>query len=462
MGSSYEDFLKRKIEKAPLAGMENSPELSSHLFPHQHDTVDFLLRAGRGAAFLDTGMGKTACELEYGAQVVRHLNKPVLLGAPLAVGKQHEREALRFGVDATVVRDQSEVKGAGIYITNYERFHLFDRHKFGGLILDESSVIKSFAGKTTAQLTEFGSEMQFKLAATATPAPNDHMELGQHSNFLGVMRSSEMLARWFIADQTEMGKYRLKKHGIKPFWSWVASWARCVGKPSDLGYSDEGFELPPLNIHKHVVDTDQTIGADEGMLFRIPDTSATAIHKEKRITSAARAEKIASLVLNEPSEAWMIWVETDYDADSIMALLPDAVEVRGSMKPEMKEERLDAFTTGKIRVLVSKPSIAGFGLNWQHCARTAFVGLSFSYEMFYQAVRRFWRFGQLRPVECHIAMADTETAIWNTIQRKRDDHEKMKREMFEAMRREVLIKGVKNPYQPTLTASMPAWIKGNA
>lgn len=456
----YESFLAKKIERAPLKGINSVPELSCHLFPHQRDTVEFLLRAGRGAAFLDTGMGKTACELEYGKRVVEHLNMPVLLGAPLAVGKQHEREARRFGVDAKVVRDMSEVKAPRIYITNYERFHLFDRHRFGGLILDESSVIKSFAGKTTAQLTEFGSDMQFRLAATATPAPNDHMELGQHSNFLGVMRSSEMLARWFIADQTEIGKYRLKKHGIKPFWSWVASWARCVGKPSDLGYSDDGFELPPLNIHKHVVETDQTVGAGEGMLFRIPDTSATSIHKEKRITSVARATKIAELVMAEPNESWMIWVETDYDADSIMALLPDAVEVRGTMKPEMKEERLDAFTTGKIRVLVSKPSIAGFGLNWQHCARTAFVGLSFSYEMFYQAVRRFWRFGQQRAVECHIAMADTETAIWNIIQRKKQDHERMKVEMFEAMRREVLIKGVKNPYNPTMKADLPAWIRG--
>lgn len=456
----YSEFLQKKVERAPLLGMRKMPELSGHLFPHQADTVEFCLRAGRGAAFLDTGMGKTACELEYGQRVVEHLNRPVLMGAPLAVGKQHVREAERFGVDAKVVRDMSEVKEPRIYITNYERFHLFDKSKFGGLILDESSVIKSFTGKTTAQLTEFGSDMQFKLPATATPAPNDHMELGQHCNFLGVMRSSEMLARWFIADQTEMGKYRLKKHGIKPFWSWVASWARCVGKPSDLGYSDDGFDLPPLNIHKHVVSIDPTIGAGEGMLFRIPDTSATSIHKEKRITSMARAEMIAQLVRDEPNEPWMIWVETDYDADSIMSLLPEAVEVRGTMKPEMKEERLDAFTTGAIRILVSKPSIAGFGLNWQHCARTAFVGLSFSYEMFYQAIRRFWRFGQLRPVECHIAMADTETAIWNTIQRKQRDHENMKREMFEAMKREVLIKGVKNPYNPTMKANYPAWLRG--
>lgn len=454
---AYEDFLRSKEIRAQLSGMDRVPELSAHLFPHQRATVEFLLKAGRGAAFLDTGMGKTAVELEYGKRIVEHENKPVLMLAPLAVGKQHMREAERFGVEASIARDQSDVTGARIYITNYERLHLFDRHAFGGLILDESSIVKSYAGKTTRALMEFGKEVRWKLPATATPAPNDHMELGQHAQFLGVMDSSEMLARWFIADQSEMGRYRLKRHGIKPFWSWVASWARCVGKPSDLGFSDEGFQLPPLNIHQHVVETDMTAGA-EGMLFRIPDTSATSIHKEKRLTANDRAAKIAELVRAEPNEPWMIWVETDYDADAITALLPEAVEVRGSMKPETKEERLDAFTQGSIRILVSKPSIAGFGLNWQHCARTAFVGLSFSYEMFYQAIRRFWRFGQRRPVECHIAMAETETAIWQTIQRKKADHETMKEEMFEAMRREVLVSQVKRAYNPTQAAKLPAWM----
>ena len=639
---TYDELLSRKAVKAPKVGMADVPELGGHLFPHQRDTVDFLLKAGRGAAFLDTGMGKTACELEYGRVVVEETNRPVLMLAPLAVGKQHQREADRFGVDAMVIRDPSEIDGARIYITNYERIHLFDRSLFAGLILDESSIVKSFTGKTSRALIEFGEDMRWKLAATATPAPNDHMELGQHSMFVGAMSSSEMLARWFIADQTEMGRYRLKRHGIKPFWSWVASWARCVGKPSDLGYSDAGFDLPDLEIIKHIVETDMTQGAD-GMLFRIPDTSATSIHKEKRITSAARAEKIASLVNAEPDEDWVIWVETDYDADSIMALLPNAIEVRGSDSSEHKEMAVEWFcglgdygfefpskakkcqtkttsktTTGKIetsdsknqnsgqsqtkitaeticestqeqtqinsekrlsselnttgnvgkntppisnigkekngkfpntsettlkndsqteskstesrlkttegsspnkaafaqsadqltpgaqsesgfiltiatppelsegfcaqtaikalansktirsysngqprtsgKILVSKPSIFGFGLNLQHCARTAFVGLSFSYEMFYQAIRRFWRFGQKRPVMCHIALAETETAIWNTIQRKKADHEKMKIEMFEAMRREVITKVVKQAYEPRMVASLPAWL----
>lgn len=457
MNASYTEFLEKKRIAQPLRGMGDVPEIASHLFPHQRDSVDFLLRAGNGAAFLDTGLGKTAVELEYGRQVVEHTNRPVLFFAPLAVGKQHKREADKFDVDAEIIRDGSEVTDKKIYITNYERLHLFSPDDFAGVILDESSIIKSFTGITTRRLMEFGESIDWRLAATATPAPNDHMELGQHSQFLGAMPSNEMLARWFIADQREMGKYRLKKHGVRPFWSWVASWARCVGKPSDLGHSDQGFELPPLNIHQHVVETDITQNTG-GKLFRIPDVSATSIHKEKRLTSADRASKVADIVRAEPNEPWMIWVETDYDADSIMALLPEAVEVRGSMSAEVKEERLNAFTLGEIRVLVSKASIAGFGLNWQHCARTAFVGLSFSYEMFYQAVRRFWRFGQKRPVECHIAMADTETAIWQTIERKKRDHEEMKKEMFLAMRGEVLRKGVKETYQPIMNAKLPEWL----
>jgi hypothetical protein len=455
----YHEFLRGKEIKAIPKGIRKDWNLSSNLFPHQHAVTQFLLESGQGAPFLDTGLGKTAVELEYGRQVVELENKPVLLLAPLAVGKQHLREASKFDVDAAIAKDQTDVTGAKIYISNYERLHLFDQSKFAGLILDESSIIKSFTGITTRKLMEFGGGMRWKIAATATPAPNDHMELGQHCQFLEVMDSSEMLARWFIADQSEMGRYRLKRHGIKPFWSWVASWARCIGKPSDLGFSDDGYNLPELQVFKHVVDTDITVGALDGELFRMSDTSATGIHKEKRLTANDRAAKIAELVNAEPNEPWMIWCETDYDADAIMALIPEAVEVRGSMKPEMKEERLDAFTTGKIRVLVSKPKIAGFGLNWQHCARTAFVGLSFSYEMFYQAIRRFWRFGQKRVVHCHIAMAETETAIWSTIQRKKEDHERMKREMFEAMRREVIYKNVKNSYQPTTAAVMPSWIK---
>lgn len=453
---NYDDFLASKKIAALKNGFEPK-ELSSHLFGYQRDVVEFSLNAGRSASFLDTGLGKTAVEIEWAKRVHEHTNKPVLFFAPLAVSKQHIREAERFGAELTQAKSQDDIKN-GIYITNYEKLKNFDSSKFSAVVLDESSIIKSFGGKTTQALTEFSSGMRFKLAATATPAPNDYMELGQHCAFLDVMASSEMLARWFVTDQREMGKYRLKKHGVKDFWSWVASWARCVGKPSDLGYDDSTHLLPKLNTHLHYVDVDLSIGADDGALFRSVDMSATSVHKEKRLTSGDRAKKAADIVKTEPNEQWMIWVDTDYDADAFLEEFPDAVEVRGNMSPEEKEEKLDGFSTGKIRVLLSKPSIAGMGLNWQQCARTVFMGLSFSYESYYQAVRRFWRFGQKREVEAHIVLASSEQQIWATVQRKQKEHEIMKLEMFDAMKRECVTREVKIPYQGILAPKLPKFL----
>ena len=454
--SDYMEFLRGKAILTPERGLRNVPALNPAMFPHQRDVTEFLLRAGCGAAFLDTGLGKSLVCLDWGRVVAEHTGRPVLMLAPLAVSAQHAREAAKFGQPVKVIRSPDDI-GPGVNVCNYEMLHHFNPASFGGLILDESSIIKSFTGKTTRALMEFGQSIPFRLAATATPAPNDHMELGQHSQFLGAMASNEMLARWFMADQRNMGRYRLKRHAVDPFWSWVASWARCISKPSDLGYSDEGFALPPLNLHRHVVAQD--IMADTGgALFRMPDTSATAIHKEKRLTADSRARCIADIVLGEPQEPWIVWVETDYEADAIMAYLPTAVEVRGPMPSDVKERRLIEFTE-RGGVLVTKPSIAGFGLNWQHCARVAFVGLSFSYEQFYQAIRRCWRFGQTRAVEAHVAMADTEEAIWLAVQRKQNDHEDMKAHMYAAMRRAVEVRGVKLNYQPTIPANLPDWIR---
>jgi hypothetical protein len=289
------------------------------------------------------------------------------------------------------------------------------------------------------------------------------MELGQHSQFLGVMDSNEMLARWFIADQTNMGKYRLKRAAVGPFWDWVASWARCIAKPSDVGYADDGFDLPEMVMHKHIVEADRSADAGEerdgqARLLRMPETSATSIHREKRLTISARADEIAAVVAAEPDEPWIIWCDTDYEADELTNRIPDAMEVRGSMRSEVKEERLVAFSTGQARVIVTKPSIAGFGLNWQHCARQAFVGLSFSYESFYQAIRRSYRFGQQRPVHIHVAMADTEKAIWDVVNRKSGDHETMKNAMRAAMKRAMSKSKVYDDYKPTMNLTIPAWV----
>jgi hypothetical protein len=464
--SAYHDLISRKRVAFEPRGLDRWRDLPAGLFPHQAHGVEFALRAGCSALFYDTGLGKTAMSLTWGERIVEAANKPVLMLAPLAVGHQHAKEAERLGVEAKVVRDGAEVKGAGVWITNYDRLEKFDPDAFAGVILDESSILKSFTGSTQRALTRAFAQTPYRLAASATPAPNDHTELGQHSNYLGVMAANEMLSRWFIADQTQMGHYRLKRHGVRPFWDWVASWARCVSKPSDLGFSDDGFELPPLDVSHVIVRADLTIDAGaekdgQARLFRMPEVSATSIHREKKLSLAARADALLERVLAEPDEAWALWCETNDEADALMARLPKgaAVEVRGSQSPEEKEEKLAAFSSGAVRNIVTKPSIAGFGLNWQHCARTGFIGLSFSYEMFYQALRRFWRFGQRRRVEAFLVGSDAEKAIFDTLTRKAGDHETMKLEMAAAMARAARSSRVYEPYDPRVPVVFPDWLR---
>lgn len=459
----YHDLIAAKRIAFEPRGLANTPTLNPALNPHQEHVVDFALRQGCAAMFLDTGLGKTLCALEWGRVVVEFSNKPVLMLAPLAVAAQHEREAVKFGIDAKAIREPEEITGARVYITNYERLAKFDPSMFAGVVLDESSILKSFNGKTTRALIQAFSKTPFRLACTATPAPNDHAELGQHSEFLDAMSQTQMLTRWFLHDSADTGNWRMKGHAVEDFWNWVASWARCVSKPSDLGFSDDGFILPELSLLRHRVMADRSVdtGSEkdgQARLFRMPDTSATAIHREKRMTTEARADLIAATVEDEPSEPWVVWCDTDYEADALAARMPFAVEVRGSMTADQKEDRLTAFSTGTERVIITKPSVAGFGLNWQHCARMGFIGLSFSYESFYQAVRRCHRFGQTRPVKVHVACADTEEAIWNVVSRKAGDHEGMKREMAAAMSRAVNIVHEQAPYAPTVPINFPSWI----
>jgi len=460
--TSYRELVGKSIIAAESVGLTGPFDLPAKMRTHQVAAVTFALEAGRSALFLDTGLGKSLCAFAWAANVAKATGKPVLMLAPLGVVGQHKAEAAKFGYDATICREAADVQ-PGLNLANYERLHLFDAAVFGGLVLDESSIIKNFSGITTRNLMAFGSVIPYRLACTATPAPNDHMELGQHCQFLGVMSSSEMLSRWFLADQSEMGRYRLKRHAVRSYWQWVASWARCAERPSDLGGDDTGYILPALHIERHIVRTDMQTDAGEDMfgqalLFRIPENSATSIHKEKRLTADDRAARIAELVNREPDEPWIVWCETNYDADAVKALLPDAIDVHGGMTPEQKEAGLNAFSTGAARILITKPSIAGFGLNWQHCAREAFVGLSFSYEAFYQALRRCWRYGQTREVYAHVACAETEEAIWQAISRKRDDHDTMKKAMRLAMAEAVEQRSIKHDYQPETVAALPAWL----
>jgi hypothetical protein len=462
MSASYHQLLARKRVSFEPRGID-APDLCSAMFPHQETVTRFLLKAGCGAAFLDTGLGKSLIALDWGRAIADHAGKPVLMLAPLAVGPQHEREAQKFGIDAAYLREPGASALPPVVITNYERLHLWASEQFSGVILDESSILKSFQGRTKTALVSAFNRTPFRLACTATPAPNDHMELGNHAEFLGVMRSNEMLSRWFVNDtSTASQKWRLKGHAADDFWDWVASWARCVAKPSDIGHSDDGFVLPELTTINHQVIADRSIAAGETMdgqaqLFRMPEMSATSIHREKRLTLDARADAIAAVVNSEPGEPWIIWVDTDAEADAMAARIKDAVEVRGSMKPDLKEARLIDFSEGRERVLITKASIAGFGLNWQHCARMAFVGLSFSYEAYYQAVRRCWRFGQKRPVQVHIAMADTEKAIFDTVARKSEDHSTMKTAMTSAMRR-AMRSAHQRPYDAGRPMAVPTWL----
>lgn len=455
INDEYADFLARKAPKAQAVGIEPS-DMPPHLFDYQADCVRFGLRQGRAAMFLDTGLGKTRIQLEWARQAAEASNGRALILTPLAVARQIEREALALGYSARVIRGQDEARD-GINIVNYDRLGALDTIQFGAVSLDESSILKSFTGATTRALIASFAEHRFRLCATATPAPNDHMELGTHAEFLGVMRSQEMLSRWFINDtSTASQNWRLKGHAVNDFWDWVSSWARCAETPADLGYDASRFVLPPLNVVKH-----RAIGDAkpmDGALF-IADLSATNIHDVKRQTADARADAVASLVQGEAGEPWIVWCDTDYEADALAKRIPDAVEVRGSHTPDRKESALAAFSDGSTRVLISKPSVCGMGMNWQHAARVAFVGRSFSYEAWYQAVRRCWRFGQTRQVDVHLIVAEGEEQIGRVIERKAEGHNTMRRAMAAAMLRARETRAeTKIPYIPTHIARLPAWL----
>jgi hypothetical protein len=457
---SYAEFLAAKNPAPRMLGIEPGA-MPPHLFGHQSACTEFLLRCGSGGLFLDTGLGKTACELEWARQAAAASNGKALILTPLAVARQFEAEGRRWGYDVRVIREQSDA-GEGINICNYDRLDRIDVDFFGAVSLDESSILKSFTGKTTRALIASFQHHRFRLSATATPAPNDHMELGNHAEFCGVMTSKEMLSKFFINDTyTASQEWRLKRHGVEAFWDWIASWSRMAQMPSDLGFSDRGFDLPMLSVITHHVE-DAVGQAAGGGLFGDAIVSATSMHQIKRQTAEQRALLAAGLVLGETGEQWVIWCDTDYEADAILAALsgaPNVREVRGSHTVERKEDALAGFLDGSVRVLITKPSVTGFGLNWQHCARTVFAGRSFSYESWYQAIRRFWRFGQQRAVECHVIVAQGEQAIGRVIDRKAADHASMKAAMAKAMRRSTeRSAATKVAYHPTHTGRLPGWM----
>jgi DNA modification methylase len=430
--TDYEAFLRRKVTTVKDSGFHvQESRLNEALFPFQKAIVTWSLKIGRSAMFEDCGLGKTLQQLEWAHCVVRHTGGKVLILAPLSVSQQTIREGRKFGIEVNYSNRQENVK-AGITVTNYESLKSFDASEFAGVVLDESSILKNYTGKTKTALVEAFAHCQYKLCCSATPAPNDYMEIGNQSEFLGIMDSNEMLSRWFINDSMNFGNYRLKGHAVDSFWKWVASWAACVSKPSDLGFSDDGFILHPLNIQSIVVPVDYAERQIETLLPMEPLT-ATTLHKEMRLTSPTRSDSVAAMV-NASTEPWLVWCNTNYEADDLAKRIPDAVEVRGSEKLEAKESKIESFALGRARVLISKPSICGLGMNFQHCRNVAFVGLSYSYEDLYQAIRRSYRFGQTQAVNVYIVTAETEGSIVATIQKKMDAHVHMQQQMFAASR----------------------------
>jgi hypothetical protein len=423
MSDAYLQFLARKAIADPATGLTSDPELPAALFDFQKDITRWALRRGRAAIFAGTGLGKSLMELAWANAIHRETGKDILHLAPLAVSAQLVREADKFGIWARHVRTQADCDLSGINITNYQKLNHFDLSQFGGVILDESSILKSYDGHYRTRLIEECAQIPFRLAATATPAPNDFMELGNHSEFLGVMSYTDMLATFFVHDGGETQKWRLKGHAEQKFWKWMASWAVMLRKPSDLGYEDGAYNLPPLVQHQHVVGVEYAPSLETGMLFPLEAITLKERLHARKDTIDERVAMAASITPNDRPFVW--WCNLNAESDALARAIPGAVEVRGSDTEEDKERKLIDFSEGSIRVLITKLTICGFGMNWQHCADTGFVGLNDSFEQVYQAIRRFWRFGQTKQVNVHFIAAETEGAVVANIKRKEMDADRM-------------------------------------
>jgi len=460
---NYSDFLARKVITAPASGFD-PPPLSDHLFPFQRDIVAWALRRGRAAVFADTGLGKTAVQLEWARRVAEHTGRRVLILAPLAVAKQTQREGAKFGIAVRYCRSGEDVTD-GINVTNYDMLHAFDPAEFVGVVLDESSILKAYDGRTRTRIIDSFARTPYRLACTATPAPNDHTELGNHAEFLGVMTRTEMLSMFFCHDGGETQEWRLKGHARGDFWRWVASWACVIRKPSDLGYDDAAFALPPISFKHHVVPASDEHAKAMGSLFVEPAKTLCDQRAARRASLVARV-RIASDLASD-RHAWLVWCDLNDEGDALTNAISGAVQVAGRDSLDDKEDRLFGFSEGRYRVLVTKPSVAGFGMNWQHCARVVFVGVTHSFEQYYQAVRRVWRFGQRSPVVVHVVTSELEGAVVENLQRKESLAAELADEMVgyvrETMRREIgrtdALGRQREPYEPRMKMAVPPWLR---
>lgn len=461
MHSDYSNFLASKLATPLPTGLATIPPLPAALKPFQRDIVTWALKRGRAAVFAGTGLGKTLTQLSWAQAIMRHAQRPVLVLAPLAVAQQTVGEAAKFGIGSVAYApDMSQCRSV-IVVTNYDRIERFDLSRFGGIVLDESSIIKSHESKTRARLIELCADIPYRLCCTATPAPNDYIELGNHSEFLGILSQKEMLATWFKHDGSMKAKnsknhkdkpiaeWRLKGHAEHEFWEWLSSWAVMLRHPRELGYDEPGYDLPPL--HKEQITVPSDLPPARTLMER---------RRAQRDSINERVKAAADLVNSMPGRPWLVWCNLNDESAMLAELINDAVEVRGSDKPSTKEERLMGFARGDVRVLVSKPSLCGFGMNFQGCANMAFVGLNDSFEQLYQAIRRCWRFGQTKPVTVYMIASEAEGAVVSNLEEKEAAAERMANEMskFTAELMTRSIRGEREIVEHKTPMLLPAWL----
>ena len=446
--TDYRVFLERKTHLGNLSGFK-PVFMPDFLFPFQRALTTWAIEKGRAAIFADCGLGKTPMQLVWAQNVVEKTCKPVLILTPLAVGQQTVREAHKFGIDAKQSRDGNVA--APITVTNYQQLHKFDWKEFGGLVCDESSILKNFDGQIKSQVTDFMRKLPYRLLCTATAAPNDYIELGTSSEALGHLRRVEMMAHFFNHDGGDTSKWRLKKHAAKHlFWQWVCTWARAVQKPGDLGFDNEGYELPPLKTVEHIIRANTP---NPNFLFDMPAVGLDEQRQERRRTINERCEQAAALINNTGKPA-VAWCHLNEEGHLLEKMIPDAVEVEGSDSDEFKEETFEAFASGQIRVLVSKPVIAGFGLNWQHCAHQTFFP-SHSFEQWYQSIRRCWRFGQKSAVTVDVISSEGESGVLANMNRKSAQAEQMFQKLVELINNELQ---VEKQTKHTKEMEIPSWL----
>lgn len=428
--SPYEEFLATKRKIHGEYGIELAVK-EPCLFDFQERIVKWALRKGRCCMFAGTGLGKTRMQEIY----LKHIPGRRLIVAPLAVAGQSVKEGAAIGVPIKQVRQASDVGGDGIYIVNYDRLELMEGIHFDGVVLDESGILKNHTGKYRSYIQERFRNTPYRLACTATPAPNDYVELGTHAEFVGAMTRAEMLATFFVHDGGDTSEWRIKRHAVADFWKWVSSWACVLSHPSDMGFHTPGYDLPELCIHEHLVYVDGDIG---GGLFGDAAIAATQLGAVLRASVKERVELTAKLMADYPEDPILIWCNIDAEQDALEKAFPGAASVRGSDSIDAKEDRLVGFAEGKYRVLITKPKIGGYGMNWQHCNRMVFCGVTYSFEQVYQAIRRSWRFGQTRPVHAHMVTCNAQDSVMSSLRIKQEAHSSMVTEMRKFCSMEVM------------------------